>query len=119
MRLKKYYYGAEEVKTMAAEKPTDREDEFFIKMDMEKVKNLRGELDKKRKEAEEQKQKEEHWMNCPKCGSNLEEVNYENVMIDKCSGCQGIWLDAGELELLTEGQAQFTKSFLARLMGKA
>jgi len=103
---------------MTPEKPSDREDEFFLKMDAKKVENLRGDLDRKRKEEEKRKRQGQHWMKCPKCGSDLEEVNCENVMIDKCTDCQGIWLDAGELDLLTEGQAQFTKGFLAKLLSK-
>ena len=100
---------------MTAEKPTDREDEYFLKMDMEKCKKIRKELDQTRAEEMQQKQKETHWMKCPKCGTDLEEINHQNVMIDKCSGCKGIWLDSGELELLVEGQAQFTKGFFNKL----
>jgi hypothetical protein len=54
-------------------------------------------------------------MKCPKCGSDLEEINYENVMIDKCKDCNGIWLDAGEIDLLTEGEAQLSKGFLKKI----
>jgi Zn-finger nucleic acid-binding protein len=54
-------------------------------------------------------------MKCPKCGSDLEEVNYENVMIDRCTDCQGIWLDYGELDILAEGQATLSKKFLRKL----
>jgi Zn-finger nucleic acid-binding protein len=38
-------------------------------------------------------------------------------MIDTCKECKGIWLDHGELELLSKGQAQFTKGFLSRVFG--
>jgi Zn-finger nucleic acid-binding protein len=54
-------------------------------------------------------------MKCPKCGADLEEINYKNVMIDTCKECQGIWLDHGELELLTKGEAHLTKGFLGKL----
>ena len=103
---------------MVTEKPSDREDEFFLKMDAEKIGSLRGDLDEKRKEEEKQKRKETHWMKCPKCGTDLEEINYQSVMIDKCNECHGIWLDAGELELLTKCGAQFTEGFLTKLFGK-
>ena len=102
---------------MTTEKPSDREDEFFLKMEAERIENLRGQLDKKRSEEERLQKKEQHWMKCPKCGSDLEEVNYGSVMIDKCMDCQGIWLDAGELDLLTEGEAQFSKGFLRKIFG--
>ena len=103
---------------MVTEKTRDREDEFFLKMDAGKIENLRGELDKKRKEKEKQTRQKTHWMKCPKCGADLEEINYQKVVIDKCPDCNGIWLDSGELELLTKGRAQFTEGILAKLLSR-
>ena len=100
---------------MKVDKPSSREDEYFIKMDLEKSDKLRKELDQKRAEEEKIKRKEDHWMKCPKCGSDLKEINLQNVMIDKCDECKGIWLDAGELELLTKGQARFTQIIINKL----
>ncbi len=37
---------------------------------------------------------------CPKCLADMNEIRYEGVSIDVCSGCRGIWLDPGELALL-------------------
>jgi hypothetical protein len=37
-------------------------------------------------------------MRCPKCGEPLKERSFQKVQIDQCTGCSGIWLDAGELE---------------------
>ena len=102
---------------MPVEKPSDQEDEYFFRMDQEKLKRLREELDKKRAERGLEQRKETHWMTCPKCGSDLQELNYQNVMIDKCPDCNGIWLDQGELELLAKGQARVTKRFLSGLFG--
>jgi hypothetical protein len=102
---------------MAPHKPSEKEDEFFIKMEKQKIERLRGDLDKKREEDAKVQRKETHWMKCPKCGADLEEINYQNVMIDTCKECKGIWLDHGELDLLTKGQAQFTKGFLSRVFG--
>jgi len=39
-------------------------------------------------------------MQCPKCGAEFESVTCEDIEIDRCSGCGGIWFDAGELEEL-------------------
>ncbi len=41
-------------------------------------------------------------MRCPKCGMELIEISYKKLKIDKCSSCEGIWLDAGEFEQVTE-----------------
>lgn len=36
-------------------------------------------------------------LNCPKCDGELHESDYENIKIDICDKCGGVWLDAGEL----------------------
>jgi Zn-finger nucleic acid-binding protein len=41
-------------------------------------------------------------MRCPKCGMELIEINYKGIKVDKCSGCEGLWLDAGELEAISQ-----------------
>ncbi|MEW6673027.1 MAG: zf-TFIIB domain-containing protein [Thermodesulfobacteriota bacterium] len=102
---------------MTVEKTVSKEEEFFLKINQEKISKLRGELDQKRSEAEKNKRKQIHWMKCPKCGSDLHEVNHQNVMIDTCTECKGIWLDGGELSLLIEGQAKFSKGLLTKLFG--
>jgi ribosomal protein L37AE/L43A len=100
---------------MTPYEPSDREDEYFLKLDKEKIKKRRSELDVKRDEEAKLNRKQTHWMKCPKCGSDLNEMNYQNVMIDTCQECKGIWLDQGEIELLVKGQAQVTKSFFKKL----
>ena len=35
---------------------------------------------------------------CPKCGMALEEVVFRDVKVDTCFHCDGMFLDAGELE---------------------
>lgn len=37
-------------------------------------------------------------MDCPKCVGKLEKKKMEDVEIDACTVCEGIWFDAGELE---------------------
>lgn len=102
---------------MAPYESSDREDEYFLKMDAEKIKKMRSGLDANREEEAGQKRKQTHWMKCPKCGADLQEINYQNVMIDSCTDCKGIWLDHGELALLAKGEAQVTKGFLRRILG--
>ena len=40
-------------------------------------------------------------MQCPKCDGTLHETNFENIRIDVCNKCHGVWLDAGELAQIT------------------
>lgn len=37
-------------------------------------------------------------MNCVKCAGTLIRVTIEDVEVDRCDGCSGIWFDSGELE---------------------
>lgn len=39
-------------------------------------------------------------MDCPVCKEAMITLELDEVEIDHCVGCGGIWLDAGELELL-------------------
>ncbi|MDI9431426.1 MAG: zf-TFIIB domain-containing protein [Planctomycetota bacterium] len=41
-------------------------------------------------------------MDCPACGNAMITLELADVEIDHCVGCGGIWLDAGELELLMD-----------------
>jgi len=41
-------------------------------------------------------------MICPVCKEPLIVLELEQIEIDHCTSCEGIWLDAGELELLLE-----------------
>jgi ribosomal protein L37AE/L43A len=95
---------------MVPVKPSDKEEEYFKRLDEEKKKHLREKLDKKRSEEERKKAKDASWMKCPKCGDDLEEIEHLSVKIDRCTGCGGIWLDKGELEIL-QGDASFVTSF--------
>ena len=45
-------------------------------------------------------------MDCPVCQDAMITLELEDVEIDHCTQCGGIWLDAGELELLLGNQQQ-------------
>ncbi len=46
-------------------------------------------------------------MKCVKCDGALREVAVENVEVDQCDKCRGIWFDLGELEkVLAQGEIQ-------------
>ena len=50
-------------------------------------------------------------MDCPVCKNAMITLELQDVEIDYCTDCGGIWLDAGELELLI-GDAQQAKQLL-------
>ena len=39
---------------------------------------------------------------CPVCKVNMNKLQREEIIIDKCPKCEGIWLDHGELDKLSE-----------------
>ena len=45
---------------------------------------------------------ESYYMDCPVCKNAMITLELEDVEIDHCLDCGGIWLDAGELELLLD-----------------
>lgn len=45
-------------------------------------------------------------MQCPACKTAMIVLEIDEIEIDHCLRCGGVWLDAGELELLMEGAAE-------------
>jgi uncharacterized protein len=74
------------------------EEEYFRKKDQEAIEKLREKI----KIAEQAKAAGESSMNCPRCRAALVETKFEEVSIDKCDNCGGVWLDSGELEQLIQ-----------------
>jgi hypothetical protein len=97
---------------------SSNEDEYFLKEDAEKVKELRARLDAEKKNAE----RKSHFMKCPKCGADLKVVTKDSVSVDVCPEDGGVWLDAGELELLRKVKearfAGFFNDLMKALPGK-
>lgn len=94
-------------------RPSEREEEYVARMEYERKKKLEHEKHLKLAEEEKKRLKDMHFMRCPKCGMELIEIDYKSIKIDKCSECEGIWLDAGELEAV----AKLEKTGLDKLFG--
>ena len=45
-------------------------------------------------------------MDCPKCKSAMIVLELQQIEIDYCPSCEGIWLDSGELELMLEDSSE-------------
>jgi hypothetical protein len=70
------------------------EEEYFRRRDKESLAQLREAL---REEARERGEGPVT-MDCPRCTGRLHEETFDDVSIDRCDTCAGIWLDAGALE---------------------
>lgn len=44
---------------------------------------------------------------CPKCAGAWETLRRNGVVIERCAGCQGVFLDRGELERLMDAEADY------------
>lgn len=84
------------------EKPSNTEDEYFAREDIEKKRKLALEQSRTMAEAEKERLKQLHFMHCPKCGMQLQTVKQGNVEMDSCFNCGGVFFDKGELEALIE-----------------
>jgi len=82
-------------------KPSEKEEEYFVRMEFERKKKLEEEKHQKLAVGEKQRLKGLHYMKCPKCGMELIEIDYKGIKVDKCSECDGVWLDPGELEAIS------------------
>ena len=80
------------------ERKKAHEDEYFVKKEREQLAKLKAKQEAEAKEAA----KKVSYMKCPKCGESLKERSFQKIEIDQCTGCGGIWLDAGELEAVAE-----------------
>lgn len=89
-----------------------REDIYFAQKDRELIARLR----EKDQEELEQAILELCARRCPKCGRRLEETTYRKVRIDRCTGCRGVWLDPGELDMLTPAEHESWLGSLLRGM---
>lgn len=87
------------------EREKSLEDEYFHRKEQELIEKQRA------RRAEEEKQATA--IHCPKCDGTLVEITHEGVQIDRCNKCNGIWLDAGELERLTSQEK--SQGWLSRM----
>jgi hypothetical protein len=65
------------------------ENEYFHRKEQELIEKMKAKLN-----VEETV---ELGLACPKCDGKLVETDFENIKIDVCDKCAGVWFDAGEL----------------------
>jgi len=83
--------------------PSDQEDEYFAKQEFERRKKALTEQERLGAAAQRQQILAVAKNRCPKCAAPLVTIRYRNVELDKCTECQGLWFDFGELDqVLTE-----------------
>ena len=89
-------------------KATEHEDEYFARLEFERQRKGLDERNARAAEDERQRILSVVRGRCPKCGAELIPVPYRGIELDKCSRCQGVWLDFGELDqVVTEDTGLF------------
>ena len=100
-----------------------REDEWFRtneKQVIEAARLAREKRERARAEAEQaderKRLKDLHYMKCSKCGHDMAEEDLEGVKVDRCTFCEGIFLDAGELDAILLKKDEERRGFFRRLV---
>lgn len=93
-------------------KPSRPEEEYFAREEVERRRKMAAERQAQIQEEERQRHRTLHFMRCPKCGMDLEEIAFGDVLVDKCFSCEGMWLDKGELEKIQAKEAGFVGKLL-------
>ena len=83
------------------------EEEYFRRRDKESLERLREAIREQARESGDQPVT----MACPRCTGKLHAEKYDEVGIDRCDTCGGVWLDAGELEQINAEESGSSRWF--------
>ncbi len=90
------------------EKERGEEDQHFAKRDRELLQKMRAAT----QPADEMRAREIAQGRCPNCGMRLEKGRVDDVELEKCISCSGVWIGRDEIAKLAQHDGE---SFLARL----
>jgi uncharacterized protein len=112
-----------QAEVVVVEQDRKREDEWFLANEKRLLETARIEREKREKEraaltadAERKKLREQHFMRCPKCGHEMKEEELQGVKVDRCSFCEGIYFDAGELDQVLLKREEDRRGFFRKLV---
>ena len=101
-----------------------REDEWFRENEKQLLEAARLARERREREraagkaaSELDQLRQMHYMKCPKCGHDLKEQDLEGVKVDRCTHCEGVFFDAGELDQIFAKKAEERRGFFRRLAG--
>lgn len=97
----------------------DKEERHFKEQEQEALRRLRDKLAEKRRQQADANADKDFYLRCCRCGGQMAERSIDNVVIDQCESCGGIFLDAGELDLLLKShKPQSVWAALGSLLGR-
>ena len=83
------------------------ENEYFHRKEQELIEKMKAKLESENAAASA--------LECPKCDGKLVETDYENIKIDVCNKCSGVWFDAGELAQVVDKEPK--EGWFGKLFG--
>lgn len=95
------------------------EDQYFSEEDKLAIDKLREKVNAEKKAREAEMLKQAHWMRCPKCGNQMEEVPFKTVIVDQCKSCGYIGFDQGELDVVAGHETHFFEHVLSLFRAKS
>ncbi len=109
---------------MSKETKHAKEDQWFMENERVLLEQKRREREKElelyrqeNEKAEREKLRLAHWQKCPKCGNDMKVEILNDIEIDRCSVCAGIFFDHGELESLLMSKQDNRFKFYRRMFG--
>ncbi len=105
------------------EKDSRREDQWFRENEKQLLEAAQADRAKREAERAQREQaslrealKAQHFMKCPKCGHDMAEEELDGVKVDRCSFCEGLFFDAGELDRVLLKKEDARRGFFRRLV---
>ncbi|HVE58306.1 MAG TPA: zf-TFIIB domain-containing protein [Pyrinomonadaceae bacterium] len=85
------------------------ENEYFLRQEKKLIQRLKEKLEAEQAEASK--------LECPKCHGKLVDSTFENIVIEICNNCHGVWLDADDLVQIAHHD-EHQDSWFGRWFGK-
>lgn len=82
------------------QKPHEAEEEYFAKLEAEKLRKIAEKKRSEFKTKEIEDLKQTHHMRCAACGFELDTIVFKGISIDKCFHCGGVFLNKVAFETL-------------------
>lgn len=81
-------------------KPSEKEEEYILRQEWDRRKQVEQERQNRLAKEERENLKKLHYMKCPKCGMEMISLDFKGIVVDRCTNCEGLYLDKGELDAI-------------------
>ena len=91
---------------MSTAKPSRLEDEYFVREDAERIRQLHYQEIRRLKEHEKEERRRQHQGYCPECGMLLVPEKIGDIVLHHCPSCGGAFLPRSSWEVLHKAGEQ-------------